>query len=301
MSSVATSQPVAAATALDIRPVGGRLGAEIGGVRLSGELPQATVEAIRQALWKHKVLFFRDQQHVDDVVHQAFTERLGPLWVTATMSDPKAFYDLDADLPGGRASDWHTDSTFVVDPPTISVLRALRLPPRGGDTAWADTAAGYRDLPDEFQALAAKLWARHTSKLDLAAAMPAATPAQLRALDEMTPGRQAIAHHPLVFVHPQTGERCLLIRPRILGYAPALSDQVIRILQDHVTSIHNTVRWRWREGDIAVWDNLATQHLGVNDYGDLPRRMRRLTVQGAPLTAVDGRRSVEAHRPGQWS
>jgi len=282
------------------------LGAEVHGVALSGQLPEQTIKEIKEALWKHKVLFFRDQRHLDDVSHQAFTERLGPLWITTTAPDAYTakmggFFDLDADLPGGRADNWHTDSTFIVDPPSISVLRALRLPPRGGDTAWANTAAGYQALPDEFKELAEKLWARHTSKLDISAVSPNATPEQIRYFDGMTPGKMSISHHPLVFVHPHSGEKCLLIRhnPRILGYSQALSDVVIQIMQDHITTIHNTVRWHWRAGDVAMWDNLATQHVAVNDYGDLPRHMRRLTVQGIPLTSVDGRRSVAIRKPGE--
>jgi alpha-ketoglutarate-dependent sulfate ester dioxygenase len=128
-------------TPLDIRPITPAIGAEIHDVRLSGDLPGETVTAIRHALLRHRVVFFRDQGHLDEAQHQAFARLLGPLVAHPTvpsLAGTDAVLDIDGE--DGRASRWHTDVTFVPAFPLFSVLRGVVIPPVGGDTVWANTS-----------------------------------------------------------------------------------------------------------------------------------------------------------------
>jgi alpha-ketoglutarate-dependent taurine dioxygenase len=150
----------AADTALDVRPITPAIGAEIHGVRLSGDLPAETVTAIRDALLRHRVAFFRGQGHLDEAGHQAFARLLGPLVPHPTVpsvAGTEAVLDIDAE--NGRASRWHTDVTFVPAFPQFSVLRGVVIPPVGGDTVWANTVAAYETLPPLLRGLADQLWA----------------------------------------------------------------------------------------------------------------------------------------------
>ena len=171
MSSVQHSQTVA--HNLDIRPLAGRVGAEIGGVRLAGDLPEATIAAIEAALAKYKVTFFRDQGHLDDAGQERFAARLGEL-VAHPTNPAKAGSAalLEIDSARGRADRWHTDVTLADAYPKISVLRGVVIPPCGGDTMWANTVAAYDGLPVALKALAESLWAIHSNRYDYAAVRP---------------------------------------------------------------------------------------------------------------------------------
>jgi alpha-ketoglutarate-dependent sulfate ester dioxygenase len=106
--------------------------------------------------------------------------------------------------------------------------------------------------------------------------------------------------HPIVRVHPETQERSLILGgflQKLVGYSQADSARLIGILQSHVSRLENTVRWRWTEGDVAIWDNRATQHYAIDDYGNQPRVVRRVTIAGDVPVSVDGRRSVTRRRP----
>lgn len=134
----------------DIVPLTGRVGAEIRNIRLSGDLPQQTVAAINQILLRHKVVFFRDQAHLDDAEQERFAHRLGDLVPHPTQGPVKgtaSILELDSSRGGGRADQWHTDVTFVDAYPKFSVLRGVVIPPAGGDTIWSNTAAPTRTCP----------------------------------------------------------------------------------------------------------------------------------------------------------
>ena len=280
---------------LDIRRVAGRIGAEIRGVALSGDLDAGTVAAIRQALLTHKVVFFRDQS-LDESGQEAFGRRLGELVPHPTVPSlpgTAGILDLDASR-GERASSWHTDVTFVPAYPAISILRAVTLPAYGGDTLWANTAAAYTDLPEPLRALADRLWALHSNVYDYVGGRVNVTEAGRRRHDEVFTRTVHEAEHPLVHVHPETGERSLIVGhfiQRILGLTTSDSQHLLAIFHDHATRPENTVRWSWRLGDVAIWDNRATVHRAVDGYGDQPRVVRRVTLEGAPAVSVDGRRS----------
>ncbi len=282
---------------LALRRVAGRIGAEISDVELSGKLDTATFDAILDALHTHKVLFFRGQHHLDDAAQEAFARRFGETVAHPTVPSVEgsaALLELDSQH-GARANSWHTDVTFVDAYPKVSILRAVVIPPAGGDTVWANTAAAYDNLPVPLRALADTLWAIHTNAYDYAASHVNADADQLKRYREVFTSTVYETEHPVVRVHPVTGERTLVLGhfvQRLKDLSAADSAHLLQVLHEHVTRLENTVRWSWREGDVAIWDNRATQHYAINDYGDARRVVRRATVHGDVPVSVDGRHSV---------
>jgi len=293
MSAVIDTPPLQ--QTLDITPVAGRIGAEVRGLRLSGDLSGESFAAVKQALLKHKVLFFRGQQHLDDASQQAFARLWGPLVEHPTVPslDGTQLLELDS-RDGGRANAWHTDVTFELDYPQVSILRAVVIPPQGGDTVWANTALAHEELQPALKTLAEQLWALHGNDYDYAATRVEADEGGAKRYQQVFTKRLIETEHPLVRVHPETGERTLVsgqFIKRFIGYNTQDSDLLYQLFQNHITRLENTVRWRWQEGDVAIWDNRATQHYAINDYGDQHRVMRRATVAGDAPVAVDGQRS----------
>jgi len=170
MSAVLQSPLATAAAPLEITPLAGRIGALIQGVRLSSELAPETFAAIHQALLRYKVVFFRGQHHLDDASQQAFASLWGDVVAHPTVPSRNGTQILELDSQhGGRANSWHTDVTFDVGYPKVSVLRGVTIPESGGDTVWSNTAAAYDELPEELRALADRLWAIHSNDYDYAA------------------------------------------------------------------------------------------------------------------------------------
>ena len=295
MSNAALAvQPIA--QALDIHPIGGRIGAEIRGIQLSGDLDAATVEAIQQALVQYKVIFFREQAHLDDQSQEAFAHLLGePIaHPTVPVRDGTRFLmELDGGR-GQRANSWHTDVTFVDAYPKASILRSVLAPKSGGDTVWANTSSAYNDLSAELRALADTLWAVHSNEYDYAARKPDVSVEKLEEYRKIFTSTVYETEHPVVRVHPVSGEKTLLLGhfvKRLKGYSQADSAQLFNLLQSYVTRLENTVRWRWSTGDVAIWDNRATQHYAVDDYGTQERIVRRVTLKGDVPVGVQGQRS----------
>ncbi|WNR43653.1 TauD/TfdA dioxygenase family protein [Paenibacillus roseipurpureus] len=281
----------------EILPVAGRVGAEIRGISLQGNLAPEKVLAIREALLKYKVLFFREQHQLDDAGQEAFARVLGnPIAHPTVPIKSGTDYVLELDSNhGGRADSWHTDVTFVDAYPQASVLRAVVVPDAGGDTVWANTVAAYEHLPAELRQVVDSLWALHTNDYDYAAQRAQVSPEAKRHHKEVFVSTVYETEHPLVRVHPETGERSLVLghfAKQIIGLSSADSAQFIALLQAHITKLENTVRWRWAAGDVVIWDNRATQHYAVNDYGDQHRIVRRVTVDGDVPVSIDGRKSV---------
>jgi alkyl sulfatase len=282
---------------ISVTQVGGVIGAVVGGLRIGGAVDPGAVAELRAALLAHKVVFLRDQQHATDADQRAFAELLGPL----TKPHPTVAGDGVAVLPidseQGKANSWHTDVTFVDRVPAISVLRAITLPPYGGTTVWANTAAAYRRLHPALQALTGQLRAVHSNLYDYAADRP-----QLGGIDvKEEEYRAEFRHlefeteHPVVRIHPETAEPTLLLGHFVrsfVGLSSQDSADLFALLQRHVTRLENTVRWTWRDGDIAIWDNRATQHYAVADYDDLPRLLHRVTVAGDIPVGINGDTSV---------
>lgn len=281
---------------LDIVPVAGRIGAEIRGVTLSGDLDDATIAAIRAALVRHKVIFFRDQVELDDARQEAFAECFGkPVAHPTVPVVPGSKYLLELDSKEGyAASSWHTDVTFVDAYPEASILRAITIPQAGGDTLWANGVTAYQELPNSLKTLVDGLWALHTNAYDYAATFSGASRKQLEQHRSVFASTVYETEHPVVRVHPETGERALLLGhfvKQFVGFNGADSQRLFSILQDHITKPENTVRWRWRAGDVAIWDNRSTQHRAIADFGLQRRTLRRATIAGDVPIAVDGSRS----------
>jgi len=287
---------------LRIRRVAGHIGGEVQNLRLGADLPAETIEHLNAALVRHKVLFFRDQKHLDDQEHQAFGARFGRTVAHPTVPSPEGtkLFELDASKGGGRADSWHTDVTFVDAFPKISILRGVKIPAYGGDTVWANTVHAYERLPAQLKQLADQLWAVHSNDYDYGADRVLVEEARLRHHREVFVSALYEAEHPVVHVHPVSGERALLLGhfvKRFVGLSSTESTRIFELLQNRVIRLENTVRWNWRQDDVAIWDNRSTQHFAINDYGTQARLVRRVTVHGEPAVSVDGQRSRTRSRP----
>ncbi len=290
MSAVATSH-------VTVTRLAGEIGAEIGGVDAAGPLPDDVVAQVRQALLDHKVVFLRDQ-HLDYVGQVAFARRFGELTLGhPTIGAPAAqplIHEIDSAL-GVRNNQWHTDVTFVDRPPAFTMLRAVVIPEVGGDTLWANTATAYASLPAELRELADRLRVVHSNAYDYAVGIVAGGDPVVEAHTKQFVSAVFKTEHPAVRVHPETAERSLLLGDfahAVTGFSPQASRDLIRLLQQHVTVPEHTVRWHWRVGDLAIWDNRSTQHYAIYDYAPAHRRGERVTVAGPVPVGVDGRPSV---------
>jgi taurine dioxygenase len=280
---------------ITVRKLGSRIGAVLDGVRLSGDLPPDTVAGIRAAILQHKVVFLRGQQHLDDAAQIAFGELLGPLTTAhPTINTGSARVLALKATRGMAANSWHTDVTFVDRVPAFSILRGVTIPEYGGSTNWANTAAAYDELPPPLKALVDDLWAVHSNDYDYASSFDTEDPDNPQYSREEFTSTIYQTEHPVVRVHPETGERALVLGhfvKHFVGFHAKESTALYNLLQDRVTKLENTVRWSWQEGDVAIWDNRATQHYAVADFDNQVREVRRITVQGDVPVAISGRRS----------
>jgi alpha-ketoglutarate-dependent sulfate ester dioxygenase len=284
-------------TRFTVTKLGARIGARIDGVRLSGELDDATVAGIYQALLRHKVIFFRAQHHLDDKGQYAFASLLGsPVGHPAAAflaGSPPQITPIDSEY--GKATTWHTDVTFVVNYPKASILRAVTLPPYGGSTLWASTAAAYARLPEPLKHLTENLRAVHTNRFDYAAPVADQATGKQRAFRAAFEAADFRTEHPVVRVHPETGEPTLLLGGFVRGFAGLdgyESQTMLELLQRRITVPENTIRWNWEPGDVAIWDNRATQHRAIDDYDDQHRLMHRVTLMGDVPVDVHGDPSI---------
>ena len=287
---------------LDIHPLTGTIGAEIRGVPLSGDLDAGTVQAIEAALVRHKVIFFRDQHQLSDAEHEAFASLFGDPVAHPTVPVAEGSrYLLELDSKEGyAASSWHTDVTFVDAYPKGSILRAITAPEAGGDTLWANTEIAYERLPEPLRQLVNTLWATHSNDYDYAEVLAGGSGSAEKTAERVKYQKSVFAStvyetdHPVVRVHPVSGQRSLVLGhfvKQFVGLSPSDSKQLFDVLQGHVLKPENTVRWRWRAGDVAFWDNRATQHRAIADFGLQRRTLRRATVKGDVPVGIDGRRS----------
>lgn len=280
---------------IEIRKVTARIGAHVSGVDISRPLDEETVTALRDALNVHKALVFSDV-NLDDEGQQAFARRFGEL-TTAHPTVPAvdgAPNVLPVDSEEGRAANnWHTDVTFVLNPPQASTLRSLTIPPYGGETLIANSAAAYRNLPEPLRRLADGLWAEHTNDYDYAVPEETVDEEQAARRAQFTSIKFRTAH-PVVRVHPLTGERGLFIggfAQRIVGLSVSESRKVLDLLQAYVTRPENLLRHRWSENQLVLFDNRITQHYAVDNYDGLPRRLHRVTVAGDVPVGIEGKES----------
>jgi len=240
---------------------------------------------------------------------EAFAGRLGGEVVPHTYPNPgnKPFHALKAadesekvivfgTTPIPIANHWHTDLTYVTRPPAVGLLRPVVLPSVGGDTLWANTAAGYADLPPKLRELCDPLQILHANIRNYVSPFWIGTPEKDYTLMPEPDWDVQETIHPLVRVHPFTGERCLIVGSfarHILGFSSlSMSAELVRTLQDYITRPDNTLRWTWQMGDLVMFDNRTTQHYGVYDYGKERRLMERASTIDKELpVGINGFRS----------
>ncbi|MFF8595126.1 TauD/TfdA dioxygenase family protein [Streptomyces sp. NPDC015220] len=308
---------------IEVRPVAGHIGAEIDGVDLAGELDDAVVAEIRAAVLRWKVVFFRGQR-LDHERHVAFARRFGTPVVPrrrggASPRDvPEVETTADRLELGGRFGmdheewlrrrrhtllrGWHCDHGARVDPPAATILRAEAVPPYGGDTTWSNLAAAYAGLSAPVRAFVDALRAEH--RLGVGYQPRPGDDAYVRHLLD----HQIATVHPLVRVHPETGERVLFVNgyyvERIEGVSRAESAAILEMLLEQAVRPEYTVRFRWEPGSVAFWDNRATIHLAPGDSAHLgfPRVMHRVMLRGEVPAGVDGRPStpITGSAPDRW-
>lgn len=285
-----------------VEPLTIHIGAQISGVDLTRALTADEVSTIRQALLRWKVVFFRDQ-HLDHRQHIEFARNFGEL------TPAHAVFDSDSDYPeiypvtknrtafaarpaATRAwTDWHTDVTAAVNPPFASILRGVVVPPYGGDTHWTSTEAAFKALSPTMQEFLSGLRAVHRFK-------GATDDAQADEYNRMLERNPLEAEHPLVTVHPETGERSLYtsqeFTSHIVGLNPRESDTLLEFLWEHCIRAEFCVRFKWKPGSIAFWDNRSTQHQAIRDVYDseFEREFYRVTLNGSIPLGADGKPSV---------
>jgi len=272
-------------TTLDVRIIGGALGAEVLGLDLRA-LDDDGFAALQALLLEHLVLFF-PEQHLEPDEHVAFATRFGeaeihPFIPKLTVEHPEIVV-LHADQ-GFVADVWHTDVTFDASPPVCSVLQAHSIPDSGGDTMWSNQYLAYERLAAPMREMLGGLTAIHS------------------AANYGHPERQA--EHPVVRVHPDTGRPCLFVNRQFTRRIPQLgrdeSEALLAFLFEWSTQPHLTCRYSWAPGTIGIWDNRCTQHLAVNDY-DGPRTISRVTILGDVPEPAFGAPRWEAYQPVRTS
>jgi taurine dioxygenase len=270
-------------TNMEIRPLTLAIGAEVTGVDLRRPLPDDDVARLRRALLDHLVLFFRDQD-IDDDQQLEFALRFGPMHVSPLQTvhqDAPEIVVLDQVHPVGEGADeWHSDNTFLADPPMGSILRAVQLPDLGGDTCFASMYAAYEALSPAMRALVDGLRAVH----DITRPLQKAIRDGHSSLDvaEMQVRCPPVEHN-VVVTHPETGRKALFLNrnstTHLVGLTERENDVLLPFLFDHVRSPEFQCRFHWEVGSIAFWDNRAVQHYAVADYRER-RVMHRATIAG---------------------
>ncbi|WP_304115265.1 TauD/TfdA family dioxygenase [Mycolicibacterium bacteremicum] len=291
------------AQVIDIRPQAGWAGAEIYGVDLTRRLEPRQVAQIREALLTWKVIFFRDQ-FIDHADHLRFASAFGaptpahPLFDSIPDPDYPTIYPIFRDRFKSRYGssrgfdkpNWHADVTAAINPPAASILRAEVIPPYGGDTQWSNTVAAYEGLSAPVKRLADKLRAVHRFS------PPDGTTATAD-YEQRVSRRPLISEHPVVRVHPETGERALYVNPgfttHIVDVSPHESRRLLGLFYDELTKPEYTVRFKWEPGSIAFWDNRSAVHLAPSDLtSEHDRRLYRVTLVGDVPVGPDGRAST---------
>ncbi len=273
---------------LSYTPLTPTIGAEVEGVDLSLPINDEWRDNIKSALLKYKVLFFRDQ-NVNRRQHLDFAKRFGQIYtppyakdrlldvdgesgVHLIAADPKQkeYYESQR-RPGITYDGYHSDTNWRIVPSWGAILRAVNLPPVGGDTIWVDAGKAYRELSEEVKK---RLEGLHAI-VDFRAALQRA-------------GHDyPLVAHPIVRTHRETGEKILWVdfgkHPQIIGVSEAENRELLGLILDRYRKSENQVRFNWKPGSIAFWDNRAAVHRAVQDYGDFPRTLERVLIDDEPL------------------
>jgi taurine dioxygenase len=278
---------------IQVKPLGGALGAEIHGVDLSQPLDDATFSEIHQAFLDHLVIFFRAQD-ITPRQHKAFGRRFGSFhihpFVSSTLKDHPEIMQVRK-TAGDRLNfggAWHSDVTFEEKPPLGTLLYAKEVPEYGGDTLFANMYLAYETLSDGMKQLIDGLQAVHSAR-NIYGNSGAYAADQYRigmhGMGVITDdaAEQTVAH-PVVRTHPETGRKLLFVNLSfVTGFrnmSERESEPLLRFLCEHAVTEDFTCRFRWEPGSLAVWDNRCVQHYALNDYPGRSRLMHRLTING---------------------
>ena len=269
-------------------PLTPTIGAEVEGVDLSQPIGDSVRDDIKAALLKYKVLFFRGQ-NVNRRQHLDFAKRFGPVYtppypadrlvdvdgesgVHLISADPKQREVYESQRRPGIVYDgYHSDTNWRIVPSWGAVLRAVDVPPVGGDTIWVDAGKAYRELSED---LKQRLEGLHAI-------------VDFRASLQRAGHDYPLVAHPIVRTHRETGEKILWVdfgkHPQIVGVSEAENRELLGLILDRYRKSENQVRFHWKPGSIAFWDNRAAVHRAVHDYGDYPRALERVLIDDEPL------------------
>lgn len=297
------NDPDTSPESIQVSPLAIHIGAEIGGVDLTRPLPPEQVRDIRATLLKWKVVFFRGQ-FMDHAQHIAFAKQFGETTaghvVYGSDSEYPQIYSVGKNRKANRFqgqvlfrpwSGWHTDITAAINPPAASILRGDIVPPFGGDTQFTNLVAAYNALSPTMRAFCDGLRGLHRFA-------PPPGVASTKEYEDLMRQRILVSEHPIVRVHPETGERALYVSPSflksIVGLTPRESEGILELLWEHVVRPEFTVRFKWEPGSVAFWDNRSTCHLAPRDIfdSDFDRQFYRVTLLGDVPVGIDGRAST---------
>lgn len=273
---------------ITVRPLQPTIGAEVEGIDLAQPLSAAARDEIKAAILAYKVVFFRDQ-NVDRDQHAAFARQFGPLYVHPSVNKPdvdqvpaahriaaedtKKYADLLAQQQAEGWDPYHSDTSWRLVPTWGAVLRAVTLPEVGGDTIWVDAGLAYEGLPAEARERLEGLYVTHDYRSAL-----------VRSGHDYP-----IVAHPIVRTHRETGRKILWVNfsqhPWIVGLDRQESRELLSIVHDQYRKPEYQVRFSWRPGSIAFWDNRAAVHYAVRNYGDFPRLLERILIADEPQYA----------------
>ena len=294
---------------ITIIPQAGWIGAEIYGVDLRHPLSPQQIEVIKKALYQWKVVFFRDQ-FIDHQQQIDFGRQFGRVTAAHPYEGnvaPAGFPEIHTVSPaayrarygkhyqnktGINGPGWHADLTALVNPPAYSILRAERVPDYGGDTQFTNVAIAYSELSAPLRKLIDGLHAEHRFGVNINAEK---SDDLVGDLVRKTP---LAAIHPVVRIHPETGEPVIYVNPsftkNIVELGPRENRHLLDLLYEHIVSPQYTVRFRWQPGSIAFWDNRSALHLAPNDFEHIPgeRVLHRITLEGDIPVGPDGKPST---------
>jgi taurine dioxygenase len=274
---------------IELSPIASAMGAQVLGAQLAQLTDEGFVE-LQDALWRHKMLFLREQK-LDHGSHEAFAARFGSFGKDAYTQGVSGHRHVQPIIKEALVSSkamfgsgWHTDSPFLERPPSVTVLRAVEIPPYGGDTVWANAALAFRMLSPVMQDMLRPLKVRMSAMANAATQEKVSGKELVFSSEESRAAAFAGQAHPLVRTHPVTGEESLYIDEvyalGIEGMSEAESHVLLDFLCRHATQHGFTCRLRWEPGMVALWDNRTTLHLAANDYDGYRREMYRTTLEG---------------------
>jgi taurine dioxygenase len=272
---------------IEIVPVAGALGAEIRGVDLRA-LDERTFAAVHRVLLDYEVVFFRDVA-LSEEEHLALGRWFGQpstFEIFRVMGETEPTLTTIADGPDSPpgADDWHTDVTWIAEPPDYAILQGNVIPERGGDTLWASLTAAYDALSPVMQEVISGLEVVHHNEAFVEAVREKAPPGAIDDVLDQLAERYPPVTHPLVRTHPETGRPALFLGGNfmrgIAGMHRAESEMLLSLLTSGLDSPRIQVRWKWTPGDVAIWDERSTNHRAVADHFPQMREVRRCEIEG---------------------